>query len=530
MLIEFFSKRKLILFALVCCTGLVCFSAGHPKTPAAHDNLKQAGEKPGTYWELTTPEEQGIDSQKLLEMLQKVKKEKYNSHSIIIIRNHRLVLETYICPYTRDIPQNTRSASKSMVSALVGIALREKWIDSLDRTVYSYLPQYFKNQADPRKKKITLRHLVTMASGLRIEDQSSQTGGGPILSSSNPVKMTLESPMSENPGERFNYLTPLLNVMSLILTKTTGKNLKKLADTYLFAPLGIKDVQWKRDRMGNYISDAVLTPLEMAKFGVMFLDKGKWEGKQVVPEDWVEESTKIQISPPDTEWDGQKYGYWWWRSPSQNIYMALGWGGQGIFVFPDWNMVIVTTGSNLGGALSVVFNLIIPAVKSSRPLPANPKAAAALRQISRQLQFPSAADAEPIPPHPKIIKNINRKTYCFEPNNMGLIEMTFHFRDKACYLSVVHERGTFKRMEVGLDGIYRVSKARPWGEWPIHNKTALRGKWKNNNTFFLDLLPVGRGINPLMDIQFQGEEIDISVALTGTYNKFRLKGKRKKGK
>ena len=155
---------------------------------------------------------------------------------------------------------------------------------------------------------------------------------------------------------------------------------------------------------------------------------------------------------------------------------------------------------------------------------------AALRQISRQLQFPSAADAEPIPPHPKIIKKINRKTYCFEPNNMGLIEMTFHFRDKACYLSVVHERGTFKRMEVGLDGIYRVSKARPWGEWPIHNKTALRGKWKNNNTFFLDLLPVGRGINPLMDIQFQGEEIDISVALTGTYNKFRLKGKRKKGK
>jgi hypothetical protein len=85
-------------------------------------------------------------------------------------------------------------------------------------------------------------------------------------------------------------------------------------------------------------------------------------------------------------------------------------------------------------------------------------------------------------------------------------------------------------MEVGLDNIYRVSEARPWGEWPIHNKTALRGKWKNSKTFFLDLHPVGRGVNPLMDIQFQGEEIDISVALAGTDTKFRLKGKRKRGK
>ena len=178
MLVKFFAKRKLILFPLVCCTAFICFSDNHQKILAAHGDLKQPREKPGTYWELTTPEEQGIDSQNLLEMLQKVKKEKYNSHSIIIIRNHQLVLESYICPYTRDIPHNTRSASKSMVSALVGIALREKWIDSLDRTVYSYLPQYFNHQADPMKKKITLRHLLTMASGLKIIDQSSTHQGG----------------------------------------------------------------------------------------------------------------------------------------------------------------------------------------------------------------------------------------------------------------------------------------------------------------------------------------------------------------
>jgi CubicO group peptidase (beta-lactamase class C family) len=101
-----------------------------------------------------------------------------------------------------------------MVSALVGIALREKWIESLDRTVYSYLPQYFNPRTDPLKKTITLRHLLTMTSGLNIIDQSSTTGGGKILSSPNPVKTAFEYPMSEKPGERFSYLSSCVNIMA----------------------------------------------------------------------------------------------------------------------------------------------------------------------------------------------------------------------------------------------------------------------------------------------------------------------------
>ena len=129
-------------------------------------------------------------------------------------------------------------------------------------------------------------------------------------------------------------------------------------------------------------------------------------------------------------------------------------------------MVIFTTVSSFGDVVQLVFNFIIPSVKSSESLPANPKVLETLRQISRQLQSPTAADAEPIPPHPAIIKDINGKTYSFEPNNMGLFEITFHFSNKVCYLSEVQERGASERMEVGLDNVYRVSETGPWGEWP----------------------------------------------------------------
>lgn len=528
MMIKSFAKKKVVFLTLVLCIGLFSCTGNTQKATGHHDDLKQPNQKTGTYPEAAAPEEQGIDSGILLKMMQKVKKEQYHIRSIIMIRNHKLVFESYIFPYNRDIPHNTKSASKSIISALVGIALREKWIESTDRTVYSYLPQYFQQPIDPMKKQITLRHLLTMTSGLKINEQTQDTNK--IFSSPNPTKTMFEFPMAENPGEKFNYLTPIMNVMSLILTETSGKDLKVLADTYLFAPLGIKDVQWKIDPMGNYFTDAVLTPMEMAKFGMLFLDKGKWNGKQVVPGEWVEESTKTHVKTMNKELGD--YGYWWWKKSfnSQDMYIALGWGGQGIFVIPGWNMVIVTTGANLGTALHLVYDFLLPAVKSPDPLSANPQKVDALRKMVRQLQFPSAADSRPIPDHPEIIKDINNVPYLIEPNNMGLIEMTFHFSDKTCHLSVVHERGTFERMEVGLDNIYRVSKARPWGEWPIHDKTALKGKWKNNNTFFLDIHPVGRAEQVLTDIQFQGEEINLSVALAGTDIRFPLKGKMKKVK
>lgn len=518
----FFSYKRFLFFSVIfCCT--VLFSTSHTGVRADNNKLMKPGVGHNPPWNVSTPEEQGLDSSLLLKMLQKIQADNYNIRSIIIIRNHRLVLESYIHPYTRDIPHNTKSASKSMISALTGIALEKKWLDSPGQTISSLLPQCFKDTADAQKKQITLRHLMTMTSGLNIQEQGPDANK--IFSSPEPVNTMFQFPMAAKPGEKFNYLTPSMIVMSKILSKTSGKTVKQLADEHLFKPLGINDVQWKKDAAGNDFTDAVLTPIEMAKFGVTILDKGKWQGKQIIPAKWVKESTKLHVKTG--EQDLGDYGYWWWAKSEPQMTMALGWGGQGIYIIPGSNMVVVTTGANLGESLQLVHQFIIPSVKSKKPLPPNPKTTAALNKITSQLKKGTTA-VKPVKPHPAISKKINGKPYAIPPNNLGLLGMTFHFTEKTCHLSVKHERGIFKRMEVGLDNVYRVSHARPWGEWAIHDKTALKGHWKTDDTFFLDVHPVGRPEQALMTIQFKGEDLNITVELAGTGIKFPLKGKIRK--
>ena len=516
---RFASRNSIILIVLIVpvfwITGLIA---------AARNNSEpnEPNEPGETCWESSTPEQQGMDSKLLLDMLQKIEKEEIGVRSILVIRNHRLVLESYLHPYTREIPHNTKSASKSIVSALVGIALREKWIDSLDRTVYSFFPEYFPDAADTRKKEINLRHLLIMSSGLKIKEQTQDTER--IFDGANPVKETFAFPMAENPGERFNYLTPLTLVMVEILKAASGKSLQEIVDSYLFNPLGIEGVLWKEVPPGYFFTDALMRPLDMAKFGVLFLEKGKWQGKQVIPAQWVEESTQNHLAhQPDAE---GPYGYWWWRSRSRDMFMALGWGGQGIYVWPEENMVIVTTAADYEKAQSMVFDYILPSVKSKGPIPPNPRGVKALQNVIRRLQSGTSA-VLPVTPGPAAtLKEINGKTYLLEPNIAGLVRLKFQFGDNSCRLTLESVKGT-SEAEVGLDNVYRVSDSGRYGDMPEHNRLALKGKWKNTNTFFLDFHWLGRPEQGLLDIEFKGEELTISGWVLGTDIKFTIQGKRK---
>ena len=207
--------------------------------------------------------------------------------------------------------------------------------------------------------------------------------------------------------------------------------------------------------------------------------------------------------------------------------MALGWGGQQILVMPKENMVIVTTASHFGAALKMVYHFIIPAVKSAGPLPPNPQAVEALRQITQRLQNPTAADALPVPSFPDLVKEINGKTYLLEPNAAGLVSMAFDFSGKSCRLTLGTEKGT-SHLEVGLDNIYRIADSGRYGVRPDHNKMALKGKWKNSDTFFLDFHSIGRPEQAFIDIRFAKEEIDLSVEVVGAGIKFPVKGMIKK--
>jgi len=522
-----------VILVVIILLGFVSCGGNGPQKPVNPPDMVKSGANPATYWQPSTPEEQGVDSGLLLEMLQKIKKEEYNLRSIIIVRNNRLVLESYIFPYNRDISHNTKSASKSIVSAMMGIALREKWIQSLDQTVESFFPGYFAGQSDDRKKTVNLRHMLTMTTGLDLVDQGS--GTEKIYASAEPVKTMFEFPMAAAPGETFNYLTPVPMVLSAVLTKTTGKSLTELADTYLFQPMGIEHVFWKKYLDNIDFTDAYMRPIDMAKFGALFLDGGKWQGKQIIPAQWVAESVKNHMT--GVKKAEAKYGYMWWGNDfnrlddvGEGAFMALGWGGQTIIVLPGKKTVIVTTGSNFGTALSLLDKFVLPAIKPESSLPANPGKADALQEMVKHMQSPSAADPQPVAPFPEMAGTVSGVTYHFpQPNPVGILAMTFHFKENACTLTLDHEKGKYD-LAVGLDNVYRISDSGRYAERPEGNTMALKGKWKDNDTFFLNFHSIGRPEQVFMDITFNGDEMILDLEVIGAGIKFSLSGKRSNGR
>ncbi len=261
-------------------------------------------------------------------------------HSILVVRHGYLVLERYYGGYTRNVAHAVQSVTKSVTSALIGIALDTGALASLDQPVVAFFPEYVTPALDPRKREITIRHLLTMTSGLQWEEADPTTRTGAVQrwrESSNQVKYVLELPLAQPPGTAFNYNSAGSHLLSAILTKATGMRTLEFANRQLFDPLGI-EVLWAMDQQGiNYGGFGLLMqPVDMAKFGYLYLQRGFWDGKQLVPEAWVKESTRAQL--PDGLLTGEAtYGYHWWvleqsRPPA---FRATGLGGQYLCVMPD---------------------------------------------------------------------------------------------------------------------------------------------------------------------------------------------------
>lgn len=521
-----------VILAVTISLGFFSCNGNEPqKTVNQTDSAKTMARK-AAYWETALPDEQGVDSGLLLEMLQEIKRKELNIRSIIIVRFNRLVFESYIYPYNRDISHNNKSASKSIISAMVGIALREKWIKNLDQTVAELFPGHFAGVTDERKKAITLRHLLTMTAGLNVGDQGPEAES--IYVSPDPVKTALQYPMAASPGERFNYSTTNLLLMSAILNKATGKTLTELADTYLFQPMGIDHVYWKRRSEYYDFTDAYLRPIDMAKFGVLFRNGGVWKGKQVVPADWVAQSIKNHMKGVAGAED--KYGYWWWgndydrwQSLEEDVFMALGWGGQIIMVMPARKAVVVTTASDFGDALSMIDRYIQLAIKPEATMPVNREKVDALQEMVKHMQSPAAFDLQPVAPLPAIAKKISGVTYTFpQPNPADIIAMTFHFKDNAantCTLTFEHVKGKYD-LEIGLDNRYRISDSGRYAERLNGNTMALKGKWIDNDTFFLDFHSIGRAEQVYMNFAFKGDEMVVELEVIGAGIKFPLTAKR----
>ena len=281
-------------------------------------------------------------------------------HSLLVSQHGELIFERYYNGRKPGQPENIKSASKSIISTLVGMAIERGLIDDVRTPIVTFFPELARDP-DPGKRAITIEDLLTMRSGL---EGTSNRNYGAWVTSRNWVQHALARPMFAPPGAIMEYSTGNSHLLSAILTKASGRSTWQFANEALGAPLGFTFPQWPRDPQGIYFggNDMLMTPRQMIEFGELYLHRGRASGRQVVNERWVAKSCEgraREFRPGDRRADAgrvdeipdptrdRRYGYLWWvyEIGGHDTCFAWGYGGQYIFVVPDLDLVIVTTAS-----------------------------------------------------------------------------------------------------------------------------------------------------------------------------------------
>jgi CubicO group peptidase (beta-lactamase class C family) len=313
----------------------------------------------------------GLDTSLLIDMMNKIVTGKYPGvHSVLIMKDGKLVFEEYFYEFSVDSLHELRSASKSFVSALIGQALQKRYIKSKDEAVLSYFPDYIPLNASPLKHRITIENLLTNQSGLDYDISNPKSAGDETKMnySDDWVKYTLDLPMIDTPGGKGMYASGNPIILGRIIEKASGRSLSAFANENLFKPLGIQHYKWNFKPNKSSAEDfcqLYLRPRDMAKFGLMYLEGGKWGGRQVVSASWVKASFDKHSTVQNVN-----YGYLWWLKYLEedgvryNGMAAQGNGGQKIYLFPDQQLVVVTTGGNYNSQ-SPADDLILTYILSS---------------------------------------------------------------------------------------------------------------------------------------------------------------------
>ena len=266
--------------------------------------------------------------------------------SLLVSWRGELVAEHYAAGVRSGAPANVKSASKSIIAALVGIAIERRLIKSVHEPIVTYFPE-LRRDPDRRKQSITVEHLLTMRSGL---ESTSGRNYGTWVRSRNWVRSALAKPVVSEPGTSMEYSTGSSHLLSAILTKATGRNTWQFAQDALASPLGITLARWPQDPQGIYFggNEMLLTPRQMVAVGELYRNNGRVNGRQIVPAAWVATSC---VPRTTSVWDAdRRYGYGWWIQEFRGgtACFAWGYGGQYILVFRDLDLVVTATSSTIG--------------------------------------------------------------------------------------------------------------------------------------------------------------------------------------
>jgi CubicO group peptidase (beta-lactamase class C family) len=331
-------------------------------------------------WPVSPPEAQGLDGVALHRLVERIERGDYGSiHSLLVVRRDHLVLEAYFRGYDRGGLHAQFSVTKSVASALVGIALARGMIDSVGVPLMRFFPDdkagYWH---DERKRAITLEHVLTMTAGFAWDELAAPYGDprNPVMrlhASEDWPAFVLSLAVVDPPGSHFVYNSGASMLLAVVLRQATGLEVSRFAREVLFEPLGIHEVDWTSGPGGitNTAWGLSLRPVDMAKIGALMLRSGRWNQRQILPERWVHEALRPRVPGPEPYW----YGYQWWMMPMElpghvpsagDIVFARGWGGQFIILVPTLDLIVVSTGGNYRGrddqALDFLQHVIVNAV------------------------------------------------------------------------------------------------------------------------------------------------------------------------
>lgn len=261
--------------------------------------------------------------------------------SLQVEKGGEMLFEEYLGSMNGSRNVNIKSASKSVLSLLVGIAIDEGYLEGTDQTIDTFFPDYFEANPNPEKEAITIKDLLTMRSGL--ETTSFQNYGRWVVSN-NWIWFTLNQPMEEERGGRMVYSTGTSHLLSVIITRASGMSTRAFANRYLFGPMDIRVGGWDRDPQGYYMggNNMALSPNDLLKIGRMMMDLGEYNGEQIVSAEWILDSVKKYTRSNFNPYD---YGYMWWRRSVGNYEAVFAWGhgGQYILMFPELDTAVSIT-------------------------------------------------------------------------------------------------------------------------------------------------------------------------------------------
>lgn len=354
-------------------------------------------------WETASLSSVQMDVIPLIKLLNDLNKiEDHRIHSLLIVKDGKIVFEEYFAGNKFNLAQftgetgfdiddthNLCSVTKSFTSALLGIAIDKGFIQSSDQKVFSFFPEHSDFLiSSPAKNDLTLKHLLTMTSGIDWDDESTsyfdpRNDMNQMFNSNDPIRYILSKDIAIAPGTFFDYANCNTNILGEIINRASGKRLDKFSRDYLFDKLTITDFEWQMlpDDVVFCSGDLRLRPRDMAKFGYLFLNSGRWKNEQVISPEWIQLSTQKHIDPnkytANFTWsDG--YGFQWWvwekiQGVEYNAYFAAGWGGQYIIISPSMNTVVVSTAGNYYTEMkmpieSILVDYIIPSILHDKNL------------------------------------------------------------------------------------------------------------------------------------------------------------------